>query len=214
MTAELRRVGQVQDLEPDLPDVVAEQRRVLGDHQVDVLAELIARVADRCAGRCRRCRRRGWRRRRIEVAGVRRCRRRPRDRRRCPSVFGSPISVGALPAAEEPEVGVGHAGRHDRVQRRAADQFDDRRRIPAVEEQSRNPALAGVGELHDRRQDDAVRRVEVADAVLGVEVVVVLRQRRSGSGRCCPAPNWLSFGPAQRVAEAAAPPAGRCACRA
>jgi len=42
---ELRRVRQVEDLEPDLSGVRPRDRRVLRDHEIDVFAELVPRVA-------------------------------------------------------------------------------------------------------------------------------------------------------------------------
>ena len=112
--------------------------------------------------------------------------------------------VRTLAAAEEPEVRVRRAVAHHRVQRRAAHELDDRRR------RSSRPASRvlrdGIGEADDRRQDDAVRRVEVADAVLGVEVVHVLRSR---GPRLVGAvlTELVVLQPAPRVAVAAAPPA-------
>src|SRR5262249_46140039 len=41
---ELRGVRQVEDLEPDLARLVAGEARLFGEHEIDVLAELVARV--------------------------------------------------------------------------------------------------------------------------------------------------------------------------
>ena len=107
--AELDRVGQVQDLEPDLSDVVAEHRRVLGDHQVDVLAELIPGVAVGTRGVAEGTRSGVGEGAAVEVPGV------------LVALVHHPVGVApvgvriadqvrALPPAEEPEVGLGRAG--------------------------------------------------------------------------------------------------------
>src|SRR6266550_2069854 len=47
LVAELRRVGEVEDLEPDLSHISAGEARLLGEDEIDVLAELIPCAVDR-----------------------------------------------------------------------------------------------------------------------------------------------------------------------
>src|SRR4029079_4319873 len=132
-TVELRRVGQVQQLDANLGGMVPREPSVVGWDYVDVLAELVARVAVRP--------------RRVAVApGTRILERRGAEPAGVGMIGGGDAfgvaardvgiadRVGTLPASEQPQVGVGRAGAHHGVQRRAADQLDDRRGRPPAEQ--------------------------------------------------------------------------------
>src|SRR5262249_51445654 len=113
--------------------------------------------------------------------------------------------IWTLAAAEETEVRVGRAAAHHGVQRRAADEFDDRRRRPAAEEEVLTAAPIGRRRHHvNRRENDPMGRVEVAYAVLRLEVVVVLRRRRARLIDVVLA-ELVVLRPAERVAQTAAP---------